>query len=347
MAFGIPVYNQAHQLEESLESILNQAFAEFGVVAVDDGSGDESFEILQRYALRDPRLRVFRNPRRLGYTRNAWYAYQRCTELFPSIEYFAWGSDHDVWHPQWLNLLSSRLENEPNASLAYSWFRVISSDGTILHSRTLTSERGSSQKRGDRIRFVVEDASAGALVYGLFRVSALQKTSGLRLVIAPDVLLLLQLAALGTFVAVPEFLWHRRYYGLFSRARQRRNSFPDSLPLHTYLPTSLQHSAILLDDLVIRPALHQSISRREGLLVVREYIQRRRLLRRQRQDRHRGKEKLKQAKRLGRLRAELATTDGFVSRSKIRVRVLVLLIRNVTKWQFREFLTIQGSRTAK
>jgi hypothetical protein len=333
MAFGIPVYNQAHQLEQSLQSILNQSFTQFSAVAVDDCSGDDSFQILQRHARRDPRLHVFRNPRRLGYTRNAWKTYQHCTKLFPSIEYFAWGSDHDLWDPRWLDLLLNRLSKAPEASLAYSWFRIISHDGEILHSRTLNPERGLSQYRNERIGFVVGEAPAGALVYSLLRVSALQKTSGLRLVIAPDALLMLELAALGTLVAVPEFLWHRRYSGLFSRARQRRNSFPDGRALHTYLPTSLQHSAALIEDLVIRRVARQSISRREGLLVVRDFNQARCLMRRQRQEAKRKKGKLRKAKRLQKLQAKLATRKGFVSRVQLWIRLIVLVMRNPITWK--------------
>src|SRR6266545_4556416 len=131
MAFGIPVYNHAHQIDHTIESILTQSFDDFGVIAVDDGSTDDSVAILERYAAKDPRLHILRNEQRLGYTRNAIKAYQLCREVFPSIEFFAWGSDHDVWHPHWLRLLIDQLKAEPDASLAWCWRHIITGNGEI------------------------------------------------------------------------------------------------------------------------------------------------------------------------------------------------------------------------
>src|SRR6478735_5409529 len=113
MAFGIPIYNHAHKLERTLDSILSQSFGDFGVVAVDDCSSDDSPAILARYAANDARLHVVRNEQRLGHTKNALKAYGLCRRLFPTIEFFAWGSDHDVWHPHWLRLLIDALRAQP------------------------------------------------------------------------------------------------------------------------------------------------------------------------------------------------------------------------------------------
>lgn len=50
----LPVYNGAPYLKEALDSILGQTFQDFELIAINDGSKDESLEILQ--ACRDPRL---------------------------------------------------------------------------------------------------------------------------------------------------------------------------------------------------------------------------------------------------------------------------------------------------
>ncbi len=56
----LPIYNAAATLAEALDSTLSQEGVEFEVVAVDDGSVDETPEILAEYASRDSRLRKFR-----------------------------------------------------------------------------------------------------------------------------------------------------------------------------------------------------------------------------------------------------------------------------------------------
>ncbi len=54
----IPVYNSARYLRECLDSIRNQSLADWEVVAVDDGSTDDSGKILDDYATSDIRYRV-------------------------------------------------------------------------------------------------------------------------------------------------------------------------------------------------------------------------------------------------------------------------------------------------
>lgn len=54
----IPVYNSAKYLRECLDSIVSQSFSDWEVVAVDDGSSDESPAILDDYAARDVRFKV-------------------------------------------------------------------------------------------------------------------------------------------------------------------------------------------------------------------------------------------------------------------------------------------------
>lgn len=54
----IPVYNVAPYLRQCLDSVAGQTLGELEVICVDDGSTDESPEILAEYARRDPRFRV-------------------------------------------------------------------------------------------------------------------------------------------------------------------------------------------------------------------------------------------------------------------------------------------------
>ena len=58
----IPVYNVAPYLRECLDSLLAQTFADWEAVCVDDGSTDGGGAILDEYAARDARFRVFHQP---------------------------------------------------------------------------------------------------------------------------------------------------------------------------------------------------------------------------------------------------------------------------------------------
>lgn len=58
----IPVYNKVDYLERCMDSILQQDFDNFEVIAVDDGSTDGSADKLDRMAQEDDRLRVLHQP---------------------------------------------------------------------------------------------------------------------------------------------------------------------------------------------------------------------------------------------------------------------------------------------
>ena len=55
----LPIYNVAPYLEEAFESILNQSLKEIEVIAVNDGSTDNSEEIVKRYQQLDSRIISF------------------------------------------------------------------------------------------------------------------------------------------------------------------------------------------------------------------------------------------------------------------------------------------------
>lgn len=60
----LPVHNGGAYLDEAVRSVFGQTFADFELLAIDDGSTDGSGEVLRRY--RDPRLRLVENGRNLG-----------------------------------------------------------------------------------------------------------------------------------------------------------------------------------------------------------------------------------------------------------------------------------------
>ena len=55
----VPVYNVEQFLRHCIDSILNQSFADFELLLIDDGSKDASGEICDKYAVKDSRIRVF------------------------------------------------------------------------------------------------------------------------------------------------------------------------------------------------------------------------------------------------------------------------------------------------
>ena len=55
----VPVYNVEQYLPRCIDSILNQSFADFELLLIDDGSKDKSGTICDEYAAKDSRIRLF------------------------------------------------------------------------------------------------------------------------------------------------------------------------------------------------------------------------------------------------------------------------------------------------
>ena len=60
----MPVYNASAYLHEAVDSILNQTFKNFELLAINDGSKDDSLSILKSY--RDARIRIVNHPQNVG-----------------------------------------------------------------------------------------------------------------------------------------------------------------------------------------------------------------------------------------------------------------------------------------
>lgn len=61
ITIGLTCYNAEHTIERALLSALAQDWPELEVVVVDDASADHSWDIIQQYATRDPRIKALRH----------------------------------------------------------------------------------------------------------------------------------------------------------------------------------------------------------------------------------------------------------------------------------------------
>lgn len=57
----IPVYNQVGKMQECIDSLNAQSFTDLEIIMVDDGSTDDSYQMLCGFAQEDPRIKVFRH----------------------------------------------------------------------------------------------------------------------------------------------------------------------------------------------------------------------------------------------------------------------------------------------
>lgn len=104
----IPAYNAGRTLDLCIESIERQTWADWEIVACDDASTDDTWEILKRWAKRDARIILLRN----GANRRAAAARNRCLELAGG-EYVALQDADDYSSPGRLARQLEFLEAHP------------------------------------------------------------------------------------------------------------------------------------------------------------------------------------------------------------------------------------------
>ncbi|HUO07673.1 MAG TPA: glycosyltransferase [Phycisphaerae bacterium] len=103
----IPVFNAGRWLRESVESVRGQTVGDWELIAIDDGSTDDSGAVLAELAKGDGRMRVLsRDNRGLVATRNELLGMARG-------EFVAWIDSDDRMTPERLALQLERFSREP------------------------------------------------------------------------------------------------------------------------------------------------------------------------------------------------------------------------------------------
>lgn len=270
---GSPLFNHAGDFREAIESILAQTYSDFALVLVDDCSTDETPDIAREYVELDPRVTYLRNAERLGLVDNCRRVFDVAREMHPDAPYFAWASDHDLWHPRWLQELIDTLDRHPEVVLAYPLNRRIGPAGEVLARKPWAFDTFGLTDSWTRLSLSIRKMSAGNMVYGLYRVPLLARAGVYRRVLVPDRLLMTELAVYGQFKQVPQVLWFRRWYGrIFSLGRQRKSFFPAGRPLYMWAPWWVSHGVSLFWTFAVQKQGLPNVSPAAGAVLGLKYL---------------------------------------------------------------------------
>ncbi len=131
----IPVYNGARYLRETIESIFAQTYQDFELIVVDDGSTDDTPQIIASYG---SRLQAIRKPNGGGASAiNVGIRQARG-------KWIAWLSADDLWEPQKLARQLEEVEARPFVGLLYSDSTRIDSEGrvtSLMHAPLPSTQR--------------------------------------------------------------------------------------------------------------------------------------------------------------------------------------------------------------
>lgn len=124
----VPVYNKSAYIGQTIASVCAQEYSHWECIVVDDGSTDNSKEIIESIALSEPRIKAI-------FKSNSGVADSRNIGLEEAVgDFVVFLDGDDLFDPKKLSLTLEEFEKTPNAEVVYSDYNFVSKSGDIYSS---------------------------------------------------------------------------------------------------------------------------------------------------------------------------------------------------------------------
>jgi glycosyltransferase involved in cell wall biosynthesis len=205
----IPAYNAGRFIADTLDSVIRQTFKDFEVVIVDDGSTDNTVELVKSWMEKDPRIRLIQQKNTGGpAARNTAIANARGKFIAPL-------DADDLWFPRKLEKQLAVLSAAPpEVGLVYAWTLYLDEQAKPTGGYADHLEEGDMFLKMICFNYVANGSTP------LFRRECIEKCGLYRNEFPgiEDQDLFIRIAALYQFRVVPEFLvGYRQVGGSLSR----------------------------------------------------------------------------------------------------------------------------------
>ena len=121
----MPCYNASSFLKAAVDSILNQSYRNLEVLLIDDGSSDNTKDLIGQYATLDSRIVAVYNEENLGLIRTLNKGVQMATGLF-----IARMDSDDISEPNQIEYMMKAFEKDPLLDVVSAGYYSMSADGT-------------------------------------------------------------------------------------------------------------------------------------------------------------------------------------------------------------------------
>lgn len=199
VSIGIITYNHGQFITECLDSIRLQTYPNIELVISDDGSKDDTADVIRHYALQYPdfKFRFVAQPQNLGISKNSNFVFDQTDG-----EYFACFAGDDIMMPQKIERQVKALQNNLQASFCYSdceWFHSAS-------GRTICNHFGFLQKPPRTIADVVSDFTIPTPTMMVRRSLVPVEKYDERLKYFSDFMMAVRLMQVGEAIFIPDVL---------------------------------------------------------------------------------------------------------------------------------------------
>lgn len=198
----IPTYNRSKLVAQAVESVLKQSFVDFELIVIDDGSNDDTADVIK--AIPDKRIKYLHQKKRgISSARNIGIKHS-------TSKYISFLDSDDLYPPEYLKVMLEALKEKPGYGLAYSLYQNTYPDGT--------SQKGFQQDRylsGHLTANYFRKAPAILPSVVLVKKSEIKKQLYFdeNIDIAEDLDFFLRVSTETKFVCVPQAVVTRRFLG--------------------------------------------------------------------------------------------------------------------------------------
>ena len=140
VSIGIPTYNRAALLAQTIKSVLHQSYQDYEIIVSDDCSSDNTADVVRSFG--DARIRYHRTRDRLRVPGN----WNECVRLAQG-EFFALLPDDDVYCPEFLETMVAALRQVPDIGFSQCGFYNVNQE--LRCSRTLLAQDEPLELRGE------------------------------------------------------------------------------------------------------------------------------------------------------------------------------------------------------
>ena len=220
-------YNNVRFIKAAIDSVRTQTYKNWELIINDDCSTDGTWELSQKLAESDPRIKVYQNKTNLMTPNNRAQASKYMTG-----EFVGHIDSDDMLYPHAVEYAVNYLLAHPNIALVYSDTAGIDADGNITGYNRYSD-------------YSPNLAYFGWRPFGVYRMSAFRETEGYNTKLTggcEDGDLFMQIAEKHKFARVPHVLYYHRSHGAHTSTKNHSCKTCPDRPVCNYIRVWSKHA---------------------------------------------------------------------------------------------------------